>query len=1022
MNKKLIFALIASSCLSASLCILNANNAVRDNVLVGSTVDFVNEQENIGKLLIRQAKTNGKLDLSKTYVQWAHNDSDGYDYLRFATAISGEYNNITYTRHVEGLEDETKTVEAVYKGISAAGVTTFSNGDDLRTIELSSTKNYYWACYTIRFVNDTYKASDISVSIDVDGTTQTRVANLANLQGTVDTLGDAIRTRSQLTNLTTIKEQFIVGNDHQLYGLNDTLPEGVSYQFGLVEGMTTDGTNIYYAVTNNATYNYYKYDPATGEHSLIMKGGKDGSGASDFHGIKYIDGVIYGVDSDGNIPAYGYKIGASWYKSPYATVFGSSTTYAITDFVRNPTSKNYAVLDAEGVLKFYDGGLNYLEGKDKDISARPNGISAGKIKSLDCDDKYIYVIYVNDGYHGVRLAVYDWSGNHVTSIEHQDANIYPHNNKSKIASFTIMGNKLYLGGISWEGTYHSELYSLDFEVNEKVDLSLSEIIDNGSLYGFDIEDQDYDFQYNVSGNNLWTLQSSCVDDKGYVYYTVDNAVNTTSVIVKYELDSGKLVGYTPVTTISDADNYSDTANLFHYNGRIYLVGVEGGASKIYSLEADSITGANTGEILEDTTLTWLPNIGRNGTVVFNPTEKVFLVSDSNGKVNKYAEDGTLLTSSPVQFNLGSQGIGLTSDGKNVYYSRSGQQSTTIDEVTYHYDSVIVQRLDWDLNKIGAEFAIGSTSHVIGELTTTRGSNMQTFLEIDGRVLIGRLVYQKKGSLAAASYIYETTFNCAKDLVDIDTSKTIGEHVEANALTNTTAQYELLSETTNYGGTYLQGAVTVGDYIYYTNSNNGTCSVGRYSPYSKSVTLGTEKVTLKDNTSGDYGKIFYYDNSLWVITAAGAMVGVDLDTLNPNGRTLTIENLPSGVIPLDAGYSAENDKLVVLGTNGNLYFFDSELNLEKTVESTKPSTGSLYSLTVSNHYVYVNGNGNGMKGVGVRVFDIYGNQIADTSVICNDLNITSSSKVCKVLDFHGVVVVASLGWSPNGCSFSHLRMK
>ena len=97
------------------------------------------------------------------------------------------------------------------------------------------------------------------------------------------------------------------------------------------------------------------------------------------------------------------------------------------------------------------------------------------------------------------------------------------------------------------------------------------------------------------------------------------------------------------------------------------------------------------------------------------------------------------------------------------------------------------------------------------------------------------------------------------------------------------------------------------------------------------------------------------------------VGVDLDTLNPNGRTLTISNLPSGVVALDAGYSEVTNTLVVLGKNGNLYYFDAELNLLKTVESTKPSTGSLYSLTVSGHYLYVNGNGNGMKGVGLRVF-------------------------------------------------------
>lgn len=1021
MKKSLIFVIVSASCLAASLCVLNNSKRVENCELLGSTIDFVNEREEIGKVSVRKAVSNGKLDLSRTYVQWAHNDDDGFDYLRFATAISGDYSNISYTRHVDGLEDETQNVKAVYKGISAAGETTYSNGDDLRTLALTSTKNYYWACYTIRFVNDTYKASDISVTIDVDGKSQTRVANLSNLQRTQDTLGDSIKSKSALKNLTTIKNQFVVGSDNALYGLND-LSEEITYKFGLVQGMTTDGNNVYYAVTNNKEYNYYKYDPSTNEHTLLMSGGKDGSGSADFHGLKYIDGALYAIDCDGNIPAYCYTIGTGWTSNPFKTKFGSSTTYAITDFVRNPVNKNYAVLDSDGVFKFYDSELNYLEGRDKDISALPSGISAGKIKSIDCDDKYIYVLYVADGYHGVRLGVYDWSGNHVTSLEHQDANIYPHNNSSKVASFTIMGQKLYLGSISWSGKYHSELYSLDFEENKSESMSLSEIIDKSSLFGLDSTDQTFDFKYNVSANGLWTLQSSCTDGKDYVYYVVNNAVNTNSVIVKYELESGKMVGYTPAANISDADSYSDTSNLFYYNGRVYLIGVSNGASTLYSIEANTITGANTGEITADTTITWLPNIGRNGSVVFNPTEKVFLVSDSSGNVDKYSEDGTKLSVNPVKFTLGGQGIGLTSDGKNVYYSRSGQQTATIDETTYEYDSVIVQRLDWDLNKIGGEFAIGSSTSVIGELTTVRGSNMQTFLEIDGRVLVGRLAYQKKGSLATGCYIYETNFNCVEALSKIDSSRTLGEHIETGVLANTTPEYELLSETTNHGGTYLQGAVVVGDYVYYTNSTNKECTVGRYSPYSKSVTLGTQKVQLHSSTSGDYGKIFYYDNSLWCITSSGEFVGVDLDTLNPNGRTLTISNLPSGVVALDAGYSEVTNTLVVLGTNGNLYYFDAELNLLKTVESTKPSTGSLYSLTVSGHYVYVNGNGNGMKGVGLRVFDIDGNEIADTSVICDGLNITSSSKVCKVLDFKGAVIVCSLGWSPAGCSFSHIGLK
>ena len=63
----------------------------------------------------------------------------------------------------------------------------------------------------------------------------------------------------------------------------------------------------------------------------------------------------------------------------------------------------------------------------------------------------------------------------------------------------------------------------------------------------------------------------------------------------------------------------------------------------------------------------------------------------------------------------------------------------------------------------------------------------------------------------------------------------------------------------------------------------------------------------------------------------------------------------------------------------------------------------------------------MNGVGLKVFDIKGNQIADTSIIVNDLGITSSMKACKILDFNGIAVLTALGWSPNGCSFYHINL-
>ena len=1036
MKKRNVLSVLALACLAMSINLIPSSPKGDSAGLEASTIDYLNEKENIERVSIRRASDeNAKFDMSSTYVQWAHNDEDGYDYIRFATALSGDYKAVSYTRHVSGLNDETDEVTAVYKGISAAGETTYSNGDGLRDMALSSTKNYYWACYTIRFTTKEYITSDITVTINVDGKTQSRTANLSDLKSENVRLGDALKKSQNLSNLVTVKDRFRVGTDYNLYD-NETVefPEGVSKKQTLVQGMTTDGTYIYYTITIGASnendkmlYNHYKYNPATGEHTLVMKGGADGSASGDFQAVKYIDGVLYTIDNVGYIPEYGYKVSGTngWSSSPYAGKFGDKKSYAIYDFVKNPLTNKYAVLDKKGTLKFYDESLNYLEGKDADISVRPAGLSTGSIKSMDCDDKYIYVLYIADEYHGVRLAVYDWAGAHVTEIQYSDANIYPHSNSTKVSTFTILGNKIYLGSICWAGSpYNSALYSLDFNIGESTEkMSLKNILYKSSLFSVDTSEVEFKHRHKVSSGKLSTLQSGCTDGE-YVYYSVNDGQNTTTAITKYDVETGSIVGQTAINTISDAQSYSDTSNIFYYNGRIYLIGVANSASKLYSIAADAITADGTALLEEDTTLPWFPNVGRNGTAAYYPELKIFVISNSSGLINKYSESGTLLTSSGVKFTLGGQGIGLSTNGKDLYYCRSSESKYNENETDYFYDSIIVQRMDWNLNKIGAEFEVGSKEYSIGEKTTVkRGSNMQTFIDFNGVLLAGRLVYQKTGTINVGSYIYEVEYECKKELSNYDSSYRLGEYIEEAALKDEDTTYSVRGDVTNVGDKYLQGAVAVNDYIYFTDSNNKEASVGRYNPYNRQATISSVKTEISpSSTSGDYGKLFYYDDSLWLIHSDGSFIGVDLDTLDKNDRTLTLDNLPSDVKALDCGYSAKWNTLVVLGTNGNLYLFDKDLNLTKTIYNVKPTLGSLYTVTVSEDYIYVNGNGNGMKGVGLRVFDLQGNEIADTSLIVDDIAITKNMKACKVLDFNGIAILTVLGWSPDGCSFFHINIQ
>lgn len=164
--------------LSLSLLALSSINNVAS--LQESTLDFNNES---GITFIRNAnndETNEEtIEVSNIYVQ--HGTIDGYDCLRFVTAIKGNVSSINYIRDaLDGSNKNTKEVNTLYKSIIANGDNTYYDGTNLTTEE-SYAGNYYWACYTIKFVNDTYKNSDINVNINVDKITKKTTANLSKI-------------------------------------------------------------------------------------------------------------------------------------------------------------------------------------------------------------------------------------------------------------------------------------------------------------------------------------------------------------------------------------------------------------------------------------------------------------------------------------------------------------------------------------------------------------------------------------------------------------------------------------------------------------------------------------------------------------------------------------------------------------------------------------------------------------------------------------------------------------------------
>lgn len=164
--------------LSLSLLALSSINNVSS--LHESSLDFNNESGITFKRNANNDATSEEaVDVSNIYVQ--HGIIDGYDCLRFATAIKGNVSSINYVRDaLDGSDKKTKEVETLYKSIIANGDNTYYDGSNLTTEE-GYAGNYYWACYTIKFVNDTYKNCDINININVDKINRATTANLSKI-------------------------------------------------------------------------------------------------------------------------------------------------------------------------------------------------------------------------------------------------------------------------------------------------------------------------------------------------------------------------------------------------------------------------------------------------------------------------------------------------------------------------------------------------------------------------------------------------------------------------------------------------------------------------------------------------------------------------------------------------------------------------------------------------------------------------------------------------------------------------
>ena len=154
---------------------VTSNFDVNQNIndLIETTVDFENERNGISYINARNAViVDEELSVSDIFVQYAYNEDEHAYYLRFATAVRGDIDNIKYVRgFADGsIAEATFDVEKVYQGIMANNEVYYYDGENNKpTTDSSFAGQYYWACYTARFENSSLNiAKGLNVSLKVN--------------------------------------------------------------------------------------------------------------------------------------------------------------------------------------------------------------------------------------------------------------------------------------------------------------------------------------------------------------------------------------------------------------------------------------------------------------------------------------------------------------------------------------------------------------------------------------------------------------------------------------------------------------------------------------------------------------------------------------------------------------------------------------------------------------------------------------------------------------------------------------
>lgn len=573
MKKKILFSVALASLVLGS-GIVSLNNE-KENLK-----DFAYDTFNVTKgVSIKNARrTNQSVENSTIYAQVA--TKDGVDYLRFATAIRGDINSVSYNRTIVATgASKDKTITTVYKSISAKNSESaealsvfYTENGSLTDLALSSTKDFYWACFTIAFETETYKESDLNISVSVNGNVvASRTTSLYRVKNYYEDPNVKLGTFLSKSNNNSV--------DTKLVSPSSGIKDG---DYKIPRGAVSDGEYAYYPlnVMGSRTSKIVKCNFLTNsivkESEVINLTSIDKGEWSQTAGNLFIyKDYIYQIMRDGSFEVFNKDLEKVInLENKLSLSIPSGTIYD----VEYNAKLNKFVIATKGKKVYFateNGGKIIVDNTQHSISLA-DGFTFNDITS---DDKYIYVIGGKDNVTQACIYVYDWNGNYVTKVITNAANEKFTSNVN-IQGMLIHNNHYYIS-LSRYGNEGLLIYELLFKQTSSIEskYTFDEAVEYMNLANKSEEDivvANYkQINEEVKETDYYSLRGSAMDDN-YIYLPLTNNGALSMKVAKYDLATNKVVKYSDSFEINKTQEWDNASgNLFIANDIIYIVKKDG---------------------------------------------------------------------------------------------------------------------------------------------------------------------------------------------------------------------------------------------------------------------------------------------------------------------------------------------------------------------------------------------------------------------------------------------------------------